>query len=572
MRLSTQSLQQRLSQDKKANTGKLSLASLTEKIPFIPSLIIAWIAGAVFTFSLAPYGYWVLALLSPAVLYALLLPKMTDKRAFAIGEAYGMGLWCVGAFWLYTSIHTYGDTPMPLALLAIGGMGLLMGLFHALMAVLFNRFVGKQPFAFASLWVLQEWLKTWVLTGFPWLFVGYAFTEQYWLSSLAPVFGVFAITFVAVLLSASFIETLRRRAEFLVVTAGLLLVSVMLWLIDPQWTQAKDNKPLKVAMIQGNIPQDIKWLTEYQNETLEIYAKLSQKEWQTQDMVIWPESSIPMFQTQAWGFITQVAKVAYDNDTTWVTGIPFKDELAYKPETDPYPPFYNSVVALGAKGEGLYKKQRLVPFGEYIPLEGMLNLFPNLAGSQEIMSYSRGSNKQQPLKVQDNNMGVAVCYEVAYPETTRHNAKNTDFLLTISNDAWFGTSAGPLQHLQMVQMRSLETGRWFLRATNTGVTAIINEKGQIIQQVPQFERTVLRGEVQSRIGETPFMKLGELPMLIVSVILIILSVLGQRAKILAIYGKDSENSPEMQELSKVLVMSNRIKRDDVEKKDEKPVT
>ena len=170
MRASTQHVQDRLNQPYNEQQAAL--------LPMGTAVIVAWLAGAMFMLSLAPYGYWIIALISPALLYALLLGPMSNKRAFIIGEAYGMGLWCVGAFWLYTSIHDYGDIPAPLAVLAIAVMGLGMGLFHGFLALIFNRFVGKQPLAFAALWVLQEWMKTWLFTGFPWLFVGYAFTEQ----------------------------------------------------------------------------------------------------------------------------------------------------------------------------------------------------------------------------------------------------------------------------------------------------------------------------------------------------------------------------------------------------------
>ncbi|OLF36666.1 apolipoprotein N-acyltransferase [Psychrobacter sp. Cmf 22.2] len=516
MRLSTVDLQKRLNPNK---PKRLSLGL---------TILIAWLAGAIFIFALAPYDIWPLALLSPAILYGLLLPAMTGKRAFIIGQAYGTGLWCVGAFWLYTSIHVYGATPAWLALIMIALMGLGMGLFHGFLALLFNRVVGKQPLSFAALWVLQEWMKTWLFTGFPWLFVGYAFTEQYWLSSLAPVAGVFAISFVAILLAASIVELLRRRGGYMVVAIALLIISTSLWLINPQWTKPKGTPDLSVSLIQGNIPQDLKWLTEYQVETLNIYAKLTSTEW-GRDLILWPESSIPMFQTEAVGFINEMVKMAKATDTTWVTGIPYKDEAAFDETQDKYPPFYNSVVALGADAEGLYKKQRLVPFGEYIPFEGLLDILPNLAGSQDIMSYSRGSDEQLPLQVRGHNLGAAVCYEVAYPDTTRKNAISTDFLLTISNDAWFGTSAGPLQHLQMVQMRALENGRWFMRATNTGVTAIIDHKGRIVERAPQFERTVLRGHVQARIGNTPFMRFGNYPVLFITALLLLLGYLGKRA-------------------------------------------
>ena len=516
MRLSTVDLQKRLNPDK------------PKRLSLWLTILIAWLAGAIFIFALAPYDIWPLALLSPAILYGLLLPAMTGKRAFIIGQAYGTGLWCVGAFWLYTSIHVYGATPVWLALIMIALMGLGMGLFHGFLALLFNRVVGKQPLSFAALWVLQEWMKTWLFTGFPWLFVGYAFTEQYWLSSLAPVAGVFAISFVAILLAASIVELLRRRGGYMVVSVALLIISTSLWLINPQWTKPKGTPDLSVSLIQGNIPQDLKWLTEYQVETLNIYAKLTSTEW-GRDLILWPESSIPMFQTEAVGFINEMVKMAKATETTWVTGIPYKDEAAFDATQDKYPPFYNSVVALGADAEGLYKKQRLVPFGEYIPFEGLLDILPNLAGSQDIMSYSRGNDEQLPLQVRGHNLGAAVCYEVAYPDTTRKNAINTDFLLTISNDAWFGTSAGPLQHLQMVQMRALENGRWFMRATNTGVTAIIDHKGRIVERAPQFERTVLRGNVQARVGNTPFMRFGNYPVLFIMALLLLLGYLGKRA-------------------------------------------
>ncbi|MGM8901022.1 apolipoprotein N-acyltransferase, partial [Psychrobacter sp. 1Y4] len=176
---------------------------------------------------------------------------------------------------LYTSIHVYGSTPVWLALIMIALMGLGMGLFHGFLALIFNRVVGKQPLSFAALWILQEWMKTWLFTGFPWLFVGYAFTEQYWLSSLAPVAGVFAVSFVAVLLAASIVELLRRRGGYMIPSIALLVISCSLWLINPQWTKPKGTPDLSVSLIQGNIPQDLKWLTEYQIETLKIYATLT---------------------------------------------------------------------------------------------------------------------------------------------------------------------------------------------------------------------------------------------------------------------------------------------------------
>lgn len=517
MRLTNQSLKQLNEQYTARHTNQFKLK---------PRLIVAWLAGASCLFAFAPYYIWGIALLSPAILYLLLLAPMSNWRAFWIGEMYGMGLWSVGAFWLYTSIHTYGNTPAPLALLMIAFVGLGMGIFHGLLAVVFNHFLGKQPFSFASLWLVQEWLKTWLFTGFPWLFIGYAYTEENILTSLAPIFGVLALSFISVFLSASLIESIRKKHRFLVVASCLVLASLITYWISPTWTTPKEGKNLSVSLIQGNIPQDLKWLLEYQDRTLAIYAELSKSEW-GQDIVLWPEASIPMFQTDAMPFIHEMVKLAKAKNTTWITGIPYLDQQEFDPNVHDYEPFYNSVIALGTDGKGLYKKQNLVPVGEYTPFEGAINwALPDLMAGT--MSFQAGKANQQPLFAKNHPIGVAICYEVAYPDTTRKNAMNTDFLLTVSNDAWFGTSAGPLQHLQMVQMRARETGRWFLRATNTGVTAIIDHNGKIVAKAPQFERTVLRGEVQSRVGTTPFMRWGSYPILALATILLVISWLSKR--------------------------------------------
>lgn len=495
-------------------------------IAIIYPMMVAMFAGVMFGFSLAPYRLWLLAILSPMLLYLLLVDENRPKRGFWIGQAYGFGLWAMGASWLYTSIHEYGSIPAWLAVVMIALLACVMGLFHGLMAWGFVRFLGRQPLAFAGVWVLQEWAKTWVLTGFPWLFVGYAFSDITWLNSLAPVLGVLGMSFVAVLFGSSFIDIIRKKYSYLVISGVFVLMGIILSLINPAWTKPTGEK-LSVSLIQGNIPQDLKWLTEYRFETLKIYSELSASEW-GRDLVVWPEASIPMTQDDAWEFVHATAETARRSGSVWATGIPYKDIENFNPAERDYPHLYNSVMVLGDGNAGLYKKQRLVPFGEYIPFHGLLNLLPNLANMQNAVSFSAGGRHQSPLMVKNHPMGSAICYEVAYPNTTRQNAKDSEFLLTVSNDAWFGSSHGPHQHLQMVQLRSLETGRWFIRATNTGITSFIDEKGRIIDQAPQFKRTVLRGDVPSFSGQTPFMVLGHYPILILSALLIMLSFIAKK--------------------------------------------
>ncbi len=485
-------------------------------LPLIYPILLALFAGAIFSLALAPFEQWYIALLSPALLYAA-LHKRSAKHAFAIGLSYGIGLWFVGAFWLYTSIHVYGDTAAPLAILMIAIMAIVMGLFSALQTWSYRRFFPETPLTFAPLWVLFEWAKTWVFTGFPWLFAGYAFTG-YFLDGYAPLFGVFGVSFVVIVLACAVVELCRKRFIWVIPSAILLLGA---WAASQiEFVEQKTTKPLSVSLIQGNIPQDLKWLTEYQGKTLSIYADLSRSEW-GRDLIVWPESSIPMFQTDIQPFLEVIQQQAKNSGTAWVTGIPYWDLAESKRQDQAM--FYNSIMASGAEAEGLYKKQRLVPFGEYIPLSGLLSwVLPALQNDPSMSGFSRGASDQVPLKIKQQNLGAAICYEVAYPNLTRRNASQSDFLVTVSNDAWFTDTAGPLQHLQMVQMRAKENGRWFVRATNTGVTAIINHEGQIVKQAAMDQRTVLRSELPAMQGQTLYNRLSDWPILILSLLLLIL--------------------------------------------------
>ena len=486
-----------------------------KQLPFIVPLLIALISGAIFSLALAPYYFWWLAILSPALLYAVLRQR-NPKQAFALGWAYGFGLWFVGAFWLYTSIHTYGDTNAFLSILMIVFMAAAMGLFTAFQTWLYRRFFPETPLTFAPLWVMFEWAKTWVFTGFPWLFAGYAFTERL-LDGYAPLFGIYAVSFVVIVLACALVEILNRRWFWAIPSALLVLGAWGAGFI--QFVQPKASKPLSVSLIQGNIPQDLKWLTEYQIKTLEIYATLTRAEW-GRDLIVWPESSIPMFQTDIPEFLDAMAAQAKKTDTAWVTGIPYWDVTKSQQVGEPL--YYNSLMSSGSNSHGLYKKQRLVPFGEYIPLSGMLKwVLPAMQNDVSMSGFSRGEANQKPLIVKGHALAAAICYEVAYPNLTRRNASNSDFLITVSNDAWFTGTAGPWQHLQMVQMRAKENGRWFIRATNTGVTAFIDHNGHIVKQAPLDEAFVLRGDLPAMQGKTLYSRFSDYPILIFSILLLV---------------------------------------------------
>ncbi|PTQ90414.1 apolipoprotein N-acyltransferase [Agitococcus lubricus] len=474
--------------------------------------LVALLLGAITPFSLAPYHYWFISLLT-IPLFAELLTGQTTKQAVLRGWSFGFGLWASGVWWLFVSLHDYGQTPTWLAALMVMAVALIMGAFTAVMAYVYRRWAFDQHalLSFAPLFVLFEWLKTWLFTGFPWLFVGYGYIDSV-LVGYAPLVGVFGLSLLAIISGQCLLSILKYRQYAW--SAALLVLSI--WgagfaLQYQTWVSNNPQQPLSVSIIQGNIPQDVKWQLEWRDKTLAIYKSLSASEW-GQNLVIWPEAAIPMFQYEANDFLHEINDLATQHGSAFVTGIPYADLSQLNAEG--IPPFYNSMAALGV-GEGLYWKQRLVPFGEYIPFEAILRgTIPFF--SRDMSSFSAGNHQQAPLTVQNYRLGAAICYEIAYPELTRHNAKQADFLATLSNDGWFGHSTGPHQHLQMVQMRALETGKWIIRATNNGISGLIDPHGHIRYRAPQFERTVLRGTIYGVQGQTPFSRLGNWPILIVS--------------------------------------------------------
>jgi len=471
-----------------------------------PSLL-ALFAGSLVTLSLAPYDLWPAAILS-CCLYMGVLRRCSTRLAVWRGWMFGIGLFGTGASWVYVSIHDHGHAGVVLAgtLTALFCMGL--ALLHALFAWIYARFLrdlmAGMLVGFPALWVLFEWLRSWLLTGFPWLYIGYA-TLDTWAEGWIPVIGVFGVSLLcAFSASCLYLAYMRRHTQAYLVY-GTMVAS--LWLIGWQLQAAKWVAPasataLSVGIVQANIPQELKWQREYYEPTLALYEAMTET-LLGRDIVLWPESAIPNYYQRAQDFLQPMAELATENGTTLITGIPWRPEGSRA--------YYNSIVALG-QGSGVYHKQRLVPFGEYVPLEnwlrGMIEFF-NLPMS----AFSQGGSNQEPLLAHDFRLSPFICYEIVYPDLVRQYAHQADLMITISNDNWFGASIGPLQHLQMARMRALENGRYLIRATNNGVSAIIDEHGKLVAQSDQFKRTNLTGNAQVMLGATPFSRIGSLPII-----------------------------------------------------------
>lgn len=476
------------------------------------------LAGALFPLALAPFFWWPVGLLSLAPLVLFLHSATSSRSAFILAWCYAFGSFITGVSWIYVSINSYGGTPAWLASLMVVAFAAAMALMPALWLMLRHRLFGQPGFwlTFPVFWFLHEWFRSWFLTGFPWLFIGDGHLYS-WLSGWAPIVGSYGLSLIVVLTVTALWQALRlRQLRYL----AILLVWPIGALFQPiNWTQAQGE--LRVAAVQGNIAQDLKWLPQSVQPTLDNYFNATRQHWQA-DLILWPETAVTLLNDAFADHQVSLEAEAIIHNSTIITGIPYRYPRHHPLAGE----FHNSLLAFGLS-KGWYHKQRLVPFGEYVPLERQLRgLIPFFDLSMS--SFLPGTSEQSLLPLLQRNaeteksylIAPFICYEIAYPNLVRDMAKEADFLITVSNDAWFGDSLGPKQHMALAQMRALETQRFLLRATNTGITALVNERGRIIQQLPYEQRATLVGMAQMRHGQTPYMRWGLLPLWLFSALIL----------------------------------------------------
>ncbi|MFT0211329.1 apolipoprotein N-acyltransferase [Pseudomonas sp. F1_0610] len=467
---------------------------------------IAFISGSLITLSLAPFNLWPLAILSVALLY-LGLDKLGQRAAMARSWWFGFGLFASGASWVYVSIHQFGSAPPILAgiltLLFVAGLALFfipLGYLWARWLRTNNAFFNI--FSFAALWVALEIFRGWFLTGFPWLYLGYSQTSSL-LRGLAPLGGVWLISFVLALTATAIVYTYQHRILGTATLCLIWLASTPLVLIN--WT-TPSSKPLSVLAVQGNIDQNMKWDSYRLSYQLALYRDMTIAQPRA-DLIIWPETAVPINKDRAEVYLAGIQAWALRQESGFITGIPM-----LLPDETGKTYYYNGVTA-GALAQGDYLKQKLVPFGEYVPLQdslrGLIDFF-----DLPMSDFRPGPKEQSLLSLKDQKIAPFICYEVVYPDFAAGLSAQSNVLLTISNDAWFGESIGPIQHLQMAQMRAIEAGRWMIRSTNNGISALIDPQGKVITQAPQFEQTVLTGNVIPMQGLTPYLRFKSWPLLI----------------------------------------------------------
>lgn len=494
--------------------------------------IAAILAGAILTLAFAPFNFFPVAILSPAVLLSLWLNTST-KRAFWRGWLFGLGFFGTGVYWVFISVHYFGNADIPFAFLITAALIAILALFPALNGYFLNRYFPntnntKVLCAFPAIWVFLEWVRTWIFTGFPWLLIGYSQLNSP-LKGYAPVFSVYGVSLAVVLSSALLVNAilkfkhsykpiiiLRIAAEWKDNGRFDFLALALIWILGASlsfvsWTYAS-GEPVKVSLVQGNIAQDVKWSPEQVQPTLDRYVDLTKNHWNSK-IIIWPEAAVPLTLQTAADFLNDLAKKANDNEATLITGIPIKAQ-----DQDAY---YNGVISLG-KGEGIYTKRQLVPFGEYVPLKNLIGPIFDLLNVP--MSDFISGPFTKPILANGLKIASFICYEIAYPELVLSRDGNIDLLLTVSNDAWFGHSIAQAQHLQIGQMRALEMGRALLFVSNDGITAVINALGKVQSVAPQYESYVLTDEVQTTQGKTPWQRFGMDPILLTLLALLIIAI------------------------------------------------
>ncbi len=494
----------------------------------LPHLLLIAAGGAT-TLAFAPYTLWWLPLLSVALLVFFQQRATSAKQAALLGFSYGVGWFGVGISWVHVSIAQFGGLPLAGS---IGLMALLVGylaLFPALAGWLSAKLrrPAFTPLLFAACWTLAEWLRSVLLTGFPWLSLGYSQTSH-GLSSFAPLIGETGIGFLLVFSAAALAQLFRPQAAF--PRYGYLLIAGLLFAVAPQLSALKgwqySDNTLEVLLVQGNIKQELRWAPEQEWPTMLKYLDLTRPHFQT-DLVIWPEAAIPQLEPLAQSYLENLNRAALYADTAVVSGI-----LDYNVKTQQA---WNNLIVLGKRqadatggdyfyGHGnRYSKHHLLPIGEFVPFEAWLRKLAPIF-DLPMSSFTRGAYVQPNLVANGYHLLPAICFEIAFPAQISANmTADTQLLLTVSNDAWFGDSIGPQQHLQIAQMRALEFGRPLLRATNNGVTAVIKPDGSISKIAPQFSETVLQDTVQLSAGQTPYARFGELWLWLVSTAIVLLA-------------------------------------------------
>jgi apolipoprotein N-acyltransferase len=469
------------------------------------------LAGAALVAAFAPLEWLPLSFLAPALLFYCWSEAKPTEAAW-LGFLFGLGLFGAGASWVYVSIHEFGYMPAPMAAFFVFLFIGYLSLFPALAGWLQARFMpaGARRAVIAApvFWVLSEWLRGWLMTGFPWLHLGYTQTGSP-LMHLAPLLGLYGMSFCVALI-AGLLAVLPHCTPMgrLVAVASMSCIMAASWFAGRLEFTRPDGGLFRVALVQANIPLSEKWQAGAVTRINGIYRNLSQPVVDQSELIVWPEGAIPdSWQRHGTRVERSLPRRADGSRPDYLIGsIDMPDEDRY----------YNAAIGLSGGSVSVYRKQHLVPFGEFLPFTRILGWLIDYLHIP-MSDFSRWDTYQSPPLLAGRRAGVNICYEDAFGEELIHMAADSSFLVNLSEDAWFGDSLAPYQRLQMARVRARETGRSFLRAANTGITAVISPTGDVSARLEPFRRAVLTAAVVPMTGLTPYVRFGNAPALVLLV-------------------------------------------------------
>ena len=492
--------------------------------------LLAIIAGAIFPLAFAPIDLTGMAVLSLCGLW-LLWEGRSAKEALWLGWLWGVAAFGVGASWVHVAISVFGGAPLWLSVFLTAAFVAILSGYPALLGWGLQKYFQRTSaryFAFVSLWVLSEYLRGHLFSGFPWLFAGYSQTDTV-LAYLSPMIGVYGVSMIiaclaiVAIVSAKIFSTHPKLLWKTPSFVGMVLALGLSWIplaSEPSSTQKSHTEQLPesvtVALVQSNLEQQMKWLPNQLESIKTMYRELTMPLLGRADIVIWPEGAIPSFANYLNDYIDEFHQAAKEKNTSLLLSLPVMEQDRR---------YYNTVFGVGL-AQGRYDKRHLVPFGEYVPLESLLRgafAFFNLPMS----GFSAGESPAI-LTTPKAVIANAICYEIAYPELVRENVAamkgRAGFLLTVSNDAWFGQSLGPAQHMQIARMRAQENGLWLVRTTVTGMTGVSNTLGQTQASLPSNEQGVLKTSVQLHTSSTLWQRFGLWPVALLVVLLLSVAI------------------------------------------------
>lgn len=461
------------------------------------------IAGVLLTLSFSPFDYWYAAIVALAFLFAS-WQNITAARALLRGFLFGLGVFAAGVSWIYVSIHDMGSVSLIESITLTGAFIVFWALFPAstgwiAVQLTLTRTVPVRLLIMPGVWVLVEFIRgSLLLNGFPWLLCGYSQLDSP-LAGYVPLIGVYGTGFLLACTAACVVASFYSKK-----TRELGIVSILIiWILGSylqtiKWTHVIGD-PIHVALVQGNIAQNQKWRSENKAQTLQLYKNMTEQHWDSA-VIVWPETAIPAYLSQVNDlFLMPLNDKASQHHADLIISVPDKNEAENKR--------YNVVITLGGQ-QGMYRKRHLLPFGEYLPWQPVSGFVLNKINIK-LGEFTAGAPEQTLLKAGGYSFITSICYEDAFADVFRQSLADAAYLVNVTNDAWFGHSIEPYQHMQIARMRALETGRYMLRATNTGLTGIISPDGKISVQAPLFQTTVLTGEIVPMAGLTPFARLGD---------------------------------------------------------------